>query len=1302
MEPLEDRSLLSVCIWTGGGTSPNWNNADNWVNDQQPPAHVTPQAGNQLQFTGTPPSGGTVNDFPDGTSFESIDFASDDFALAGNAITLTGGIAIASGVTGSTISLNVALAGPLTVDVADTTLAISGSLSGSNYLTKSGAGTLSLAGANTYSGGTVIGDGTLKVENDAALVECGNGLLVNGENAVLDLNGHNVTVGAVGLINGSIQSTTAASITATSYVVMNGSIDVGLHGTNAPLIKGAASTVTLSGTNDYTGPTTVYAGQLTLVGSDAWNPVLTGGGDIQDGKLVLDYSTSPSSDQASDVSGDLTAGYGATSKFSTGPIHSSTAAFTSTALGWADNATSQQVTIARARYGDANLDGSVNALDFNLLLANWGGTGKTWSQGDFNYDGTVNGLDFSIMLGNWVPSPTPLPPQVAEIARLGAAETTSNSAQFVVVFSKGVSGVNANDFAPQCSDTTATVADVNDCSPSHAVYLVTVTDVYGNGTLGLSFADTDGSVEDYTTGVPLPESNRNFSESDQSYTVSSPFIWVGGGSDNNWYTAGNWQEGIRPIVGGSLLFEGAPPDNVANNNFTSGASFKSIEFASSGFDLTGIAITLTGGIIVDAGVSNVTISADIVLSGPVTIDVGNEASLTISGGISGSGSLTKTGSGTPVLTGANTYTGPTTVDDGALQLGLNAQAVVLTGGGADIQGVDGRLILDYTGGDDPDDAVEALLTASYDAAGGHFASGRIFCSTASGNAGLGWSDDKALSRLTIARTLYGDANLDGTVNGLDFNVLLGHWNQNGMSWAQGDFNYDRQVSGIDFTIWAGNWARSIGTGELLLNDKSVFSVEVTDDAPETLDVTGAVSLGNATLNVTSSRTNTDYGILRVLIQNDGTDPVVGTFKDLPEGSPVVVDGVNGEEEYFITYHYNAETGQFGTGNDVALCSSSYAMYAQLLADQATTDYEDTATPVEDATELLRASCSKYQLSPNLWAAHDPTWAAGSPTYAYQSKDTSKATVDANGLVTFLPPAGKKVGGSEIDCTILITATEAGMLPRTFEVPIAGFYMKEPAYIPDTITAENVGNYVLVLYNADSTDSTDLAAYYKNNRPGMENASYLGITGVPETGNGTSVASDSACQSLISQVMAWLNDHNWLGANQSEPATPIRYVVGLGGLPSRDSDGDSVSYMIYQNALNITGGTGYQGGTDRFSLAEYGAPLVAWLDCGSYAATEAYINKEAAAANANGLEADGVTISGSAAGVGGNTWVLDDTCHGSDSEGSTYAADGDAFDLLRQLCPDDRARSAGEQCGRPQHGRNRHRRKRIRPGSSHGD
>jgi hypothetical protein len=51
--------------------------------------------------------------------------------------------------------------------------------------------------------------------------------------------------------------------------------------------------------------------------------------------------------------------------------------------------------------GDANLDGRVNALDFNAIATNFGGSGKFWSDGDMNFDGTVNTADFTALSQNF-------------------------------------------------------------------------------------------------------------------------------------------------------------------------------------------------------------------------------------------------------------------------------------------------------------------------------------------------------------------------------------------------------------------------------------------------------------------------------------------------------------------------------------------------------------------------------------------------------------------------------------------------------------------------------------------------------------------------------------------------------------------------------------------------------------------------------------------------------------------------------------------------------------------------------------
>ena len=267
-------------------------------------------------------------------------------------------------------------------------------------------------------------------------------------------------------------------------------------------------------------------------------------------------------------------------------------------------------------------------------------------------------------------------PAVMAISPMGANSTSTSSVQFIVTFSQGVTDVDAGDFALACLGTSGTIASVVDCSQCHAVYIVTVDNVSGNGTLGLNLIDNN-SIKD-TNNVPLVGiGTDDGSFTGDVYTASSPFVWDGGGADNHWSTAANWAGDVAPQAGDNLRFVGTASTNT-ENDFTAGTLFGSIEFASSGFELTGNSLTLTNGISVDAGVSTATISTDAVaLGGPVTINVADaNASLTISGNISGSNNLAKTGTGTLLLAGANTYTGTTTINAGILQA---KKTVVLPG-----------------------------------------------------------------------------------------------------------------------------------------------------------------------------------------------------------------------------------------------------------------------------------------------------------------------------------------------------------------------------------------------------------------------------------------------------------------------------------------------------------------------------------------------------------------------------------------------------------------------------------------------
>ena len=102
----------------------------------------------------------------------------------------------------------------------------------------------------------------------------------------------------------------------------------------------------------------------------------------------------------------------------------------------------------------------------------------------------------------------------------------------------------------------------------------------------------------------------------------------------------------------------------------------------------------------------------------------------------------------------------------------------------------------------------------------------------------------------------------------------------------------------------------LNTGSVTFTSGSTFTAEVNGATAgslyDQLNVTGTVTLGNATLN--TSGTTAGGGPI-ILINNDGADAVSGTFNGLSQGATVAINGQN----YTISY-----TG--GTGNDVVLLS----------------------------------------------------------------------------------------------------------------------------------------------------------------------------------------------------------------------------------------------------------------------------------------------------------------------------------------------------------------------------------------------
>ncbi len=182
--------------------------------------------------------------------------------LTVNGILKTGGNASTfSGGTGVQASLNSEMV--VRTDAAGDALTLSIPIlaNGTNSLTKSGAGSLTLNGANTYTGATTVVAGTLTVGSTGEL-EDASPVIVNG--GTYATNTSSDTVGTVTLKNGVIGGT--GIHLASSYVVENGMVTGRLGGAGA-LSKTTSGQVILTGANIYFGGTTVSGGTLTVSAS---------------------------------------------------------------------------------------------------------------------------------------------------------------------------------------------------------------------------------------------------------------------------------------------------------------------------------------------------------------------------------------------------------------------------------------------------------------------------------------------------------------------------------------------------------------------------------------------------------------------------------------------------------------------------------------------------------------------------------------------------------------------------------------------------------------------------------------------------------------------------------------------------------------------------------------------------------------------------------------------------------------------------------------------------------------------------
>jgi len=228
--------------WHVGGADDNWTEATGTINAPY-------ENGSFAVFAGA--SGTVTADNSDGAvKVAGMQFATDGYAITGDALTLVGPQA--------TVRV-----GDGTATGAGYTATIDAELTGTSQLVKTDLGTLVLTGTNTYTGGTAINGGTVRIASDANLGDAAGGLSFDG--GTLNTTADITSARSVDLA-GAGTFLTKAGTTAT----LTGSVSgVG------SLIKDGAGNLVLSGNATQTGGTTITAGTL-QVGNGATSGSLEG------------------------------------------------------------------------------------------------------------------------------------------------------------------------------------------------------------------------------------------------------------------------------------------------------------------------------------------------------------------------------------------------------------------------------------------------------------------------------------------------------------------------------------------------------------------------------------------------------------------------------------------------------------------------------------------------------------------------------------------------------------------------------------------------------------------------------------------------------------------------------------------------------------------------------------------------------------------------------------------------------------------------------------------------------------------